>query len=161
MMNQARDIINEFWLILGLLGQCILSIQQDIKSVNCTTPQNDILAASVKQKIDLLQECMASVQRIIKHLKDRCKNQMVTVDHGQSSTQHSGNSSHESLQHWARFVLLFGSSWTIAHMVDWCSYLPNESLLNKALISGHHQHLGNSWSFNKKPMWNVKKCLEK
>ena len=99
MTDQARDIIKEFRLILSHLTQCILSVQQDIKTINCGTPQTGEVTVSVTRKIEILQECIASVQRIIQHLKGCCGSNSQSVDHGQSSPQHAPNSSNEPFRH--------------------------------------------------------------
>ena len=72
MSGQAREIIRELRLILSHLSQCILSVQQDIKNISCTSGNTNSILTSVTQKIELLQECISSVQRISRHLKACC-----------------------------------------------------------------------------------------
>ena len=82
MSGQAREIIRELRLILSHLSQCILSVQQDIKNINCTSGNTDSMVTSVTRKIELLQECISSVQRISRHLKACCTPNSESVEDG-------------------------------------------------------------------------------
>ena len=101
MTSQARDIIKELRLILSHLSQCILSVQQDIKNFNCASGNTDpaVVTASVTRKIELLQECIASVQRITRHLKACCGTNPLSVDDGLLSPQHGQNASNLAFKH--------------------------------------------------------------
>ena len=88
MTAQVRDIIRELRLILSHLSQCVVSVQHDIKNINCSSNTNnpEAVTASVTRKIELLQECIAAVQRIANNLK-ACCTASSTIDDKQSKDE--------------------------------------------------------------------------
>ena len=71
MGKHVKAIICELKIILTKISACIMSINKDVKSIDCTSsPNPERITASVAHKLEILRECAASVQRISQHLKE-------------------------------------------------------------------------------------------
>ena len=70
MSKHVRAIIHELKIILAKIGACIMSINKDVKTINCSAPPNpELMATSIAHKLEILRECTSSIQRLCQHLK--------------------------------------------------------------------------------------------
>ena len=71
MSKHVQAIIQELKIILNKIAACIMSINKDIKTIDCSAPPNpEAITTSVTHKLEILRQCTGSIQRICQHLKE-------------------------------------------------------------------------------------------